>query len=117
MDFLRRNGKIYNDADFCVKVGKNRSHISELVNGKRTLTKAFVNDVVAVFPELNAEWLLNPDCTEMLRGNVEIQGNHNVVNNGHTQTVGSDTAALQRIIEKQQAQIDRLLGIIENLQK
>lgn len=126
MDYLRSTGKIYNDADFSKKLMKNRSHVSEVVNGKRPLTAGFVQDIANVFPELNDQWLLNEDCTQMLRyeqGPVGYVPSNDTaqlpapkpVRLDHMAVVNEDMISqLDRLIsvnEQQAQQIDRLIEL------
>lgn len=116
-NFLIAERRVKNQTDFGKVMGKNRSLISEYINGRRRVTRDLAYTISEYFPEIDPLFLISAEHTQMLVSSTNVQGNHNVVNNGHNQTVGgTDTAALQRIIEKQQAQIDRLLGIIEKLQ-
>ena len=115
-NFLIAQRRVKNQTDFGKLMGKNRSLISEYVNGRRRVTRDLAYTISEHFPEIDPLFLIDEEHTQMLVPSTNVQGNHNVVNNGHNQTVGEDTASLHRIIEKQQAQIDRLLGIIEKLQ-
>lgn len=115
-NFLIAQRRVKNQTDFGKIMGKNRSLISEYVNGRRRVTRDLAYTISEHFPEIDPLFLIDEEHTQMLVSSTNVQGNHNVVNNGHNQTVGEDTASLHRIIEKQQAQIDRLLGIIEKLQ-
>ena len=115
-NFLVSQGKIRNQSEFGKAMGKSRSQLSEYMCGRRRVTRDLAYTVNEYFPEIDPLFLMDAEHTQMLVSSTNVQGNHNVVNNGHNQTVGADTASLQRIIEKQQAQIDRLLGIIEKLQ-
>ena len=115
-NFLIAQRRVKNQTDFGKIMGKNRSLISEYVNGRRRVTRELAYTISEHFPEIDPLFLIDEEHTQMLVPSTNVQGNHNVVNNGHNQTVGEDTASLHRIIEKQQAQIDRLLGIIEKLQ-
>ena len=115
-NFLIAQRRVKNQTDFGKIMGKNRSLISEYVNGRRRVTRDLAYTISEHFPEIDPLFLIDEGHTQMLASSTNVQGNHNVVNNGHNQTVGEDTASLHRIIEKQQAQIDRLLGIIEKLQ-
>lgn len=136
MDHLRSTGGIYNDADFSKKLMKNRSHVSEVVNGKRPVTAGFVQDIVKVFPELNPEWLLNPNCTRMLmyeQGPVGYAEQHDdkpalparvfknlnglaLIPQEDVQRIFNKLEELNNKIEAQNAHISRLLGIIEKFQ-
>ena len=115
-NFLIAQRRVKNQSDFGKIMGKNRSQLSEYMCGRRRVTRDLAYTVSEYFPEIDPLFLMDAEHTQMLVSSTNVQGNHNVVNNGHNQTVGADAASLQRIIEKQQAQIDRLLGIIEKLQ-
>lgn len=124
IDYLKSTGKVYNDTDLCRKLGsENRSYLSEVLRGKRSLTPAFVNKIATVFTELNPQWLLDENCTQMLRDNVTVEGSHNTVNNGRDQIVQPGAYTTEQVnaflstIAEQQKQIASLLRIIENMQK
>lgn len=82
-----------------------------------------LNNVLTMFPELNREWLLYGEG-EMLNPKV-IQNNQNGDNiQGHSVTVNKTEKDYLEIIKRQseqlsksQEQIDRLLSIIENMNK
>lgn len=82
-----------------------------------------LNNVLTIFPELNREWLLYGEG-EMLNPKV-IQNNQNGDNiQGHSVTVNKTEKDYLEIIKRQseqlsksQEQIDRLLSIIENMNK
>lgn len=112
MDYLISKGQVYNASDFARKLDINRSQLSDTINGKRTLSPNVAERVKASFPEVNIKWLLEETCTQMLVGN-ETQTDAAPA----TAPTGYDVESLLKTIEKQQEQIDRLLGIIEKLQK
>lgn len=106
---LKQGGFIYNDADFCKKVGFSRSHVSEMKAGKKPFTDLSLQRIRECFPDFFAD------------GDGE-----------HQRTPASGDAALmkaldeigeqrklvcqsQGLIAKNQEQIDRLLQIIEKL--
>lgn len=114
MDHLRSQGKIYNDADFCTKIGKNRPMVSEMLHSKRPITKGFATNLASVFPEFNPDWLTDESCTRMLCEAVDSPFPPTPM------PVVMDTSGelerLHRIIDQQQTTIDRLLRIIERMQ-
>lgn len=93
-----------------------------------------LNNVLTAFPELNRDWLLYGEG-EMIKGNVtqtshgdnspNIAGNGNNVNSASTIDKALDEIAEQRKlvaksqeqVSKSQEQIDRLLAIIEDMNK
>ena len=80
MDYLISEERVYNDADFCRKIGKNSSMVSQYSRGGRKITYDFVDAIHRVFPELNMDWLLNEDCTQMIspEGNFAAKGVENM---------------------------------------
>lgn len=119
LDYLRSEGKIYNDADFCRKINKKPSLISDFVRGKRTITSSFAEYVASWFPELNPGWLTDEFCTKMLREADDPPFPLPPAPRPASELAlseSSDIVRLHKIIEKQQATIDRLLQIIERMQ-
>jgi len=116
---LRSQGKIYNNSDFAAKIGKNRSYVSECMNGRRPVTDFLARDIARVFPEVNPRWLTDADCDQMLNSAgdpFEQRGKTGEVKEYVYKPEGVDMRILYETIKKQQAQIDRLLGIIEKMQ-
>lgn len=120
LDYLRSEGRIYNDADFCRKINKKPSLISDFVRGKRTITSSFAEYVASWFPELNPCWLYERECTSMLVDDGSSESvapkAENVPDVSEPSSGSQDIVRLHKIIEKQQATIDRLLQIIERMQ-
>ena len=58
VDYLIRKRDIYNSSDLAKVLGKQRSYISEVINGKRTLSKQFVHSFCEKFPIISQDWLL-----------------------------------------------------------
>lgn len=113
-NYLQINERIYNDSDLCKKLGKRSSQISELFTGKRTVTPAFAYQLESVFPDLNPEYLIKEECDQMLKAQIQVNGDQNNVNNGHDQCIhqSADVERLLSIIEKQQVQIDTLIKML-----
>ncbi len=110
LEDLKSGGFIYNDADFCKKVGFSRSHVSEMKAGKKPFTEQSRQRIAQTFPAFFAvgddgEHQRTPtnNDTPLLRALEEIGEQRKLV------------AQSQGLIEKNQEQIDRLLAIIEKL--
>lgn len=58
INFLKSEGLVYNDVDFSQKVGKARSYVSEVKNGKRPISDIFVHSITEAFPIIQSDWLL-----------------------------------------------------------
>lgn len=115
IDYLRSEGKVYNDADFCVKIHKNRAIVSEIVNGRRNLTPQFASEVRSFFPELDPRWLLEKNCNRMTIDGTPVDSDPALTPSNPSVSSG-ELERLHRIIDQQQSTIDRLLRIIEHLQ-
>lgn len=93
VDNLITTGQVRSYSEFAELIGKGRSYVSEIINGKRPLTPKFIKSISDVFPELNGSWILTGEGNMLLpQGNVEnnISINHsphtNVATNNATIT-------------------------------
>lgn len=118
VDYLVCSGKVYNKTDFYVKIGKNKSQMSETLSGKRPVSNDLVKAIVAAFPSLNPQFFLDPDCHDMMK-EVEPTQPTPMVPYGFATSDSSlerqpdnNTARLLAIIEKQQEQIDTLIKML-----
>jgi phage repressor protein C with HTH and peptisase S24 domain len=68
IDYLKKERKIFNNADFSKILKKQPSYISECLHGKREISELFIHSIVSGFPELNKDWLLTGEG-EMLKNN------------------------------------------------
>lgn len=96
VDNLITLGQVRSYSDFATCIGKGRSYVSEILNGKRPLTPKFINSITEVFPELNGSWvllgegsMLNPQGGNMENNiNISHSPNSNVATNNATITQG-----------------------------
>ena len=58
VDYLIKKRRIYTASDLAVVLGKQKSYISELLSGKRTMSEQFILDYTKHFPEISRRWLL-----------------------------------------------------------
>ncbi len=61
VDYLIKLRRIYTASDLAVVLGKQKSYISELLSGKRSMSEQFVLDYTEHFPEISRRWLLGGD--------------------------------------------------------
>lgn len=61
VDYLIKLRRIYTASDLAVVLGKQKSYISELLSGKRSMSEQFVLDYTGHFPEISRRWLLGGD--------------------------------------------------------
>lgn len=97
LDELKNRRIVHNYADFASQMGKPRSIISELLNGKRTISELFVHEMTTKFPQVNADWLLTGNG-EMLKEEAQPQN-----------------AATEQ--PQEQGMIDKLFFLVESQRK
>lgn len=63
---LKKRRKVYSDADCARIIGVEKAEFSRMMSGKKPVNQRFVDKLLASFPEINAEWLLDGNG-EMLK--------------------------------------------------
>lgn len=90
IDELKKAGFIYNDSDFCRKLGFPKSFLSEMKSGKKTITEQTVLRIKEAFPDF-----FNPKPVQMA-------------------DPLTDLLALARLnLERGHDEIDRLIALME----
>lgn len=121
---LKNQRKVYSDADFARIVDIPRGDLSQMMSGKRKVSKRCVSNSLAQFPEINEEWLRSGKG-EMLKNSASAQ-NHSVsmageeikennirVNSDDTiAMLVAEVAAQRRLTEKVLEQNSELIAII-----
>lgn len=100
------------------KIGVSHPTLYNQIKGHRAMSLSTVEAFLATFPDVSAEWLLRGDGEIMKAPQAAVTQNQNG-GEGNSQLVnynGKNEAALINIIKSKDAQIARLLGIIENMQ-
>lgn len=132
-DYLRSKGEVHTQADIADRMNASRPNISSAFKGDaKCLTDKFLIRFNKAFRDIfNEEWLLQGKG-EMLRpavvqigDNNNQQGDNSVYNSTSALEKALDNLAeqiqltknAQRQTDKAQEQMDRLLAIIENMQK
>lgn len=121
VNYLIVNLIIKSHADFAGRLGIARSQFSEILSGKRKVSKSLVNKIHNLFPDINTSWLLTGEG-EMLSRTIIQQNNQNGDNiQGASVTINKQEGDYLEIIKnltsqlsKSQEQMDRLITIIEN---
>ena len=72
IDYLKNSGVVRTDADFANLMGRNKGNLSEILSGKNNLTPQFIYDIAQKFPELNPNFLSDPDCAQMLIDDAKV---------------------------------------------
>lgn len=122
--YLNINAKAFSE-----KLGYERPQIIyDIQKGKtKRISEDLAIKITSVFPIIRKSWLLADEgemvyapINQEINGdhNTQVAGNNNQINNPATLDKAIDEIAAQRkIVEKFQEQIDRLLSIIENMDK
>lgn len=127
IDRLKNERKVYTDADFARLAEVSRSELSQMLTGKRPVSKRIVNTLLTEFPEISEEWLRTGEG-DMLNlayshdvspavladdHSTAIAGNKNVVNADQTiAMLVAEVSAQRRLTEKVLEQNSELLAIV-----
>jgi|GEM_PF-4645979 len=126
-NYLKGTGKVHTQQDIADKMEINKSSLSKATNGDdKYLTDSFLKRFNYSFGNMfNERWLisgegemLNQVSQQIVNGdnNTAVSGNGNTVNT-ITDALLTELVAQRRMTEKAQQQIDRMLTIIENINK
>jgi plasmid maintenance system antidote protein VapI len=127
IDELKNARSVYTDADFARIVDVSRSELSQMLSGKRPVSKRLVSNLLAEFPTINEDWLMT-GAGEMLNsstpqtvtttlsaeeGSTAFIGDNNKVNADQTiAMLVAEVAAQRRVTEKVLEQNSELLAMI-----
>lgn len=129
-DELKSQRKVYTYADLARILDIPRGDFSQMMSGKRKVSKRCVSSLIAQFPEISEEWLLTGKG-EMLKsqtstaesGAVSINGEEIKENNIQVNTdetiakLIAEVAAQRRVTEKVLEQNSELIAIIAGKKK
>ena len=74
---LKKLRKVYSDADLARILGISRGEMSNVMSGRRPVSKRIVDNLTTHFPEIDKEWLLTGDG-EMLKSHSASAENHSI---------------------------------------
>lgn len=77
VDELKNQRKVYSYADFARIVDIPRGDLSQMMSGKRKVSKRCVSNLLANFPEINDKWILTGEG-EMLKDYSANSNDHSV---------------------------------------
>ena len=77
VDELKRQRKVYSDADFARIIDIPRGDLSQMMSGKRKVSKRCVSNLLANFSEINEQWLKSGEG-EMLKNTSAVADNHSI---------------------------------------
>ena len=116
LEYLRSHR--ISQAEFGTRMGVSRSYVSTM---RESMSHDMLVKLRQEFPDLNPNWLMYGE------GNMEISGSSNCTQIGQNTYNNNSSSALEKAIDEiaeqrkltaaSQSQVDRLLSIIENLQK
>lgn len=125
---LKKQRKVYSYADFARIVDIQRGDLSQMMSGKRKVSKRCVSNMLANFPEINEKWLclgegemfISPSYSHDSSPTVQaddhstaIAGNKNVVNADQTiAMLVAEVAAQRKVTEKVLEQNSELLALV-----
>jgi plasmid maintenance system antidote protein VapI len=126
---LKKQRKVYTYADLARILDVQRGDLSQMMSGKRPVSKRCVSNLLAAFPELNEGWLLRGEGEMMKKsstaenGAVSITGEEIKENNIQVNTdetiakLIAEVAAQRRVTEKVLEQNSELIAIIAGKKK
>lgn len=101
LEDLKKEGFIYNDADFCRKTGLHRSSVSEMRTGKKEVSEQTLHKIEQTFPEFfGKETDMNSSSP---RSDVDR----------FLSIIEADHQLIREMVLKKDEEIDRLLSIME----
>lgn len=122
---LKKLRKVYSDADLARILGISRGEMSNVMSGRRPVSKRIVDNLTTHFPEIDKEWLLTGDG-EMLKSHSASAENHSIsiageeikenkINVNTDETIAmlvAEVAAQRKLTEKVLEQNSDLIAII-----
>ena len=129
-DELKNQRKVYTYADLARILDVPRGDLSQMMSGKRKVSKRCVSNLLANFPEINEDWLITGEG-EMLKDTSAVAENHSVsiagteikenkINVNADETIASliaEVAAQRRLTEIALQQNSDLIAIIAGKNK
>ena len=127
---LKSERRVYSDADLARILGISRGEMSNVISGKRPVSKRIVNNMSTHFPEVNITWLLTGEG-EMLKDTSAVAENHSVsiagteikenkINVNGDKTISmlvAELSAQRQLTEKVIDQNTDLIAIIAEMRK
>lgn len=110
VNYLILHLKVRSNADLALKLGIAKSQFSEILSGKRKLSPDLVNDIHAIFPELNTEWVMSGEG-EMCVGEPNYTKATTQVSNENMKYV----EALESLISYKDKEIAQLSAMVVEL--
>lgn len=111
--YLQKERYVHNNADFANIVGVHASFLSEILNGKRSITEKFLHRICEAFPQINYTWL-SEGVGEMCNVGGAIMAGKKEEPLAFSMVVLQEIATQQTIIVEAQKQITHLLTFLDH---
>lgn len=111
---LKERRIVVSDAEFARLTGKQRSYVSEIISGKRSLSEQYVLKIADSFKELNKDWLLTGNGPMLNKDKVIVT---TTKSSGDLDLYKKLIASLEETVASQKMIIQKLTDEIANLQK
>lgn len=95
LEYLIGIQKVINATDFAAQIGKNRSYLSEILNGKRTVTAKLVLSVTSAFPEISGSWILTGEGSMLNPQGGNVENNINISHSPHSNVATNNATITQ----------------------
>lgn len=131
MEYLKTNRYIRNQQDFTERVKSDKATVSQVMNDHINIPNIMFGNIAISFPFISTEWL-KTGKGDMLKSSqnigdvsgtvvgANVQGNGNNISNNDAMNIAGMIElqkGYQTMLAKSQSQIDRLLAIIEDMNK
>jgi transcriptional regulator with XRE-family HTH domain len=110
-------------SDFAEEIGVQRSSISHLISGRNKPSLEFIQKILARFPEINPEWILNGNG-EMITGMINpvagelpfteplVKGNKEIPET--EKTVITRISSKRKTIEPEERQVEKIIYLYKD---
>jgi len=112
-EYLKSNKYFRNQQDFVERIGSDKATVSQILNGKKEISKQFVCKIAEAFPVISEEWLNGEDVDMLNPSNPIVSSPSSAYQKPSVEVELSDVIKSQRsIISSQQSTINKLTDII-----
>ena len=96
LEYLIGTQKVINVTDFATQIGKHRSYVSEILNGKKTITAKLILSVTSAFPEISGSWILTGEGSMLNPQGGNVENNINISHSPHSNVATNNATITQR---------------------
>lgn len=114
--------KVATQRELAARLGISATHLSNYLRGTERISRKVADRIVELWPEVREAFILTGDGP-LLRGGVHIEQKHNTNNGdgagaihiGSDEVLRAENDQLRQQLERERAEKERLLGIIETM--